>query len=136
MDCEPLASFNPGFGCQVCHALVCLDVLRAAIGVAAVVEGVDADKYMACFQYFGPGQGKGEKDGVAGGNIRNRNALSHLLQGAAFWHVNITGQRGAAKEPQVNLGNDMLGDAQMGGNPFGGLNFGVVALTIAKSKGI
>ena len=74
-----LASLDARLGGQVGHALEGLDVLGPAVGVAAVVERVDADEDVAGLQRLGPGQGEREEDRVAGGHVGDRDPVVQVL---------------------------------------------------------
>ena len=52
MDFYFALPLHPGFGGEVGEGFKCRDELRPAIGVAAIIDGVDPDKNIASFFYF------------------------------------------------------------------------------------
>ena len=82
---EMLAAFDAGFGGEVGHLFKGCNEFRPAIGIAGVVERIDAEKNVACAQHLGPGQRKGEKDGVARGHIGDGNAVRTFLRRRGLW---------------------------------------------------
>ena len=60
-----MSTFDPGFGGQIGHVFEGGDVLRPAVRVAGIVDGVDADEDIAAIERFGQGQRQREHDGVA-----------------------------------------------------------------------
>lgn len=65
MDGDGQAPFDGSLGRQIGHGLKGLDVFGAAIGIAAVVDGIDANEQVARIESFGPGQRKREEDGIS-----------------------------------------------------------------------
>src|SRR5687768_8971073 len=58
MDGESLLALNPGFGIEVCHALIGFEILWSTIGVATIVKGINPDEEIISGEHLGPGQGK------------------------------------------------------------------------------
>ena len=85
VDREPLAAFDAGLGGEVGHLLKSGDVFGAAIGVAGVVERVDAEEDVARAEDLDPGEREGEKDGVARGNVGNRDAVRDFIALLGPW---------------------------------------------------
>src|SRR6187431_239910 len=71
---------DAGAGGEVRHPLEGLDVLRPAVRVAAVVQGICADEDVGRLQYFGPAHGEGEEDGVPGGDVRRRDPVADTIE--------------------------------------------------------
>ena len=67
MDVEPRASFDARLGRQIGQGAEGGDELRAAIGIAAVVHGVDAQKDVGRAEHLGVGQRQREQDRVRAG---------------------------------------------------------------------
>ena len=63
------SAFDGGFGGEVGGVLETLDEVWSAVGVAGVVDGVDAEPDFGGAADFGQGGGQGEEDEVAGGDI-------------------------------------------------------------------
>ncbi len=98
-----LRALDAGLGGQVRHAREGLDVLRPAIGIAAVVERVDAHEDVTGAQRLGIGQRERQEDRVARRHVRDRNAGAHLAVGAALRHLDVGRQRRAAEHAQIDL---------------------------------
>ena len=56
MDFKFFPTFDTCFGRQVCHSFVGFDKHGPAIGIAAVIKFIYADKNIGWIQHFGPGQ--------------------------------------------------------------------------------
>ena len=75
VDLQARAALDAGFGRQVRHALVGLDELGTAVGIARVVERVHADEDVGRFQHLGPRQRERKEDGVARRDVGDGNAV-------------------------------------------------------------
>src|SRR5581483_3151633 len=71
-------------------------------------ESVDAQKYVACAEHFGPSQGEAEENRVARRDVSGRNPFRHLGWCAVLRHIDIGRQRRAAEAAEVKLDHDML----------------------------
>ena len=60
------------------------DILRPAIGIAAVVDRVDANEDVGGRQHFSIGQRQRQKHRVARGHVRDGNTSFHLFGAAAL----------------------------------------------------
>ena len=69
------SAFHTGFGSDIGEVLERLDKFRPAIWVAAVVDCVYADKNVIGRNHFRPGKRISEKDGVACGDVCDRNSV-------------------------------------------------------------
>ena len=81
------------------------DKFRTAIGVAAVVDGVDADKNVIGRKHFGPRERIREEDGVARGNVCDWNSLRDFCFRTLFRNGDIVRERRAAEDAQVDVCN-------------------------------
>ena len=77
VDLHPNLPLYPCLCSQGGHSFEGFEIFGTAIGITAVVNGVGTDEDVAGAQYLGPGQGKGEEDGVAGRNIRGWDAAGN-----------------------------------------------------------
>ena len=66
------SALDRGLGGEVGHRLEGGDELGAAVGVAGVVDGVDADEDVGRAAHLGHRQGEAQEDGVAGGHVGDR----------------------------------------------------------------
>ena len=57
---------------KICHGLKCFDVFGPAVRIPTVVNSICADENMCCLEDLSPSKSKGEKDGVPGGDIGDR----------------------------------------------------------------
>ena len=71
-----LAALYSGHGGQVGHFFIGLNKFRAAVGIAAVIQRIHADKDIIRFQHFRPSERIGEEHGVSGRNVGHRNFFS------------------------------------------------------------
>ena len=85
----------------------CADEFRAAIGIAAVIERIDPDENIEGLERFRPCERMGKKDRVPCRNICHRNSLRHPDSDPRFRHIDIVGQRRAAEDLIVDLGDDV-----------------------------
>ena len=102
------SAFHAGLCSEVGHILERFDKFRAAIGVAAVIDRVYAEKNVIRRNYFGPGECVREEDSVARGDVGDWNATPDFYVRTLLWHIEIVGERRAAKDAQVDLCNTML----------------------------
>ncbi len=70
-------ALNSSLGCEVGHFLECVDIFRAAIWVAAIVERVHADEDVMRADGFGIGKGEGEENCVARGDVGGGDFAAH-----------------------------------------------------------
>src|SRR5215213_7592310 len=82
---------------EVGHVLERLDVLGTAIGIARVVERVDADEDVGGAEYLRPGEAEGEEDRVARRDVGDGNALRDVRFGAILGDVDVGGERRTAE---------------------------------------
>src|SRR5437870_5380805 len=73
------ATFDSRFGGDVGERFKEHDELRPAIGIAAVIDRVDAEKNVSCAFHLGPGKRVGEKDGVPCRHVSDRDAMADLF---------------------------------------------------------
>ena len=123
-----------GFCGEVGHRFVGGDEFGAAVGVAAVVERVNADEKIGAFEHFGPRQSIGKKDGVAGRDVGD---WDFIFGARLVRHVKIhVGQRGAAEGGEIDIDRAVLRHALRGSDLLSTVQFDHVALAIAEREGI
>ena len=83
--------FNTSFGGEVCHVLKGGDIFGTAIGITAVINGVDTDKDIADVERFGHCKRKRKKNRIASGDISDRNTIRHFALVSIFGHLDIVG---------------------------------------------
>ena len=121
MNREVRPAFDARPGRQVRHALIGFDEFRPAIRVTRIVERVHAHEDVGAFQHLRPRQREGKKDGVARGNIRNRDAVPHLRQRTRFRYRNIRGECRAAERIERDSGHHMPRRAEAGRHTASGV---------------
>ena len=82
---QPLRALDAGLGGEVRHPLEGVDVLGAAVGIAAVVERVDADEDVARAEHLGPREREREEDRVARRHVGDRDPRAHLAHPCDPW---------------------------------------------------
>src|SRR5437870_7321636 len=102
------SAFDTGLCPEIRQILKCFDELRPAIWVATVINRVYAQKNVTGLDHFRPGKRVREKDCVACGNVRDRNAVRDFCFRTLLRHIDIVGERGAAKDAEVDLCDAML----------------------------
>jgi len=85
-------------------------------------------------QGLGPAQREGEKDRVAGGDVRRGDARADPLERRVLGHLEVPGEGGAAEGPQVDVEDRVLRDAGSFGHLSGGFDLHAVALAIAEAQ--
>jgi len=98
-----LVALDPGLGRQVRQRLERRDELRPAVGIARIIERVDADEDVARAARLGEAEGEAQEDGVARRDVGHRNALAH----ARLRHRDVAGQRRAAERGEIERHDDM-----------------------------
>ena len=91
-------AFDAGFGGEVGDLLKGVDEGGAAIGVAGVVDGVDADEEVEGVAGFGEGEGEAEEDGVPGGDIGDRDLRFVCGGDVVFGDGDVGGEGNGASE--------------------------------------
>ena len=135
-NCDAGAAFHAGFGGQITHALEGPDVFGAAIGVAGIIESVDADEDVVGFENLGPGEGEGEEDGVPRGYVGDRDPATHGPFVAAFGDGDFVRERGMAEHAEIDSGHAMIGCAKGGRHLFGRVEFDAMTLAVVEGKRI
>ena len=111
MDGELASPRYPGLGRQVGQVTEGLQVLGPAVGIAAVIHGIDPNEDVPGPHHLGPGHGVGEEDGIAARHIgdrdlsRRRPAL--LADRRVLGDGNVLGQSGAANLIEPHLQDQM-----------------------------
>ena len=107
VNLKPCA-FRAGLCRKVGKGLKRLDEFRATIGVATIINCVYSEKNVTGWNYLRPGKRISQKDGVARGDVRDRNSMREFLFGSLFGHIDVIRQRRTAKDAQVDVGNAMF----------------------------
>ena len=129
-----LLAQHGGLGSQVRHLLEGLDELRTTIGIAAVIERVHAEEYVAGPEDLRPRQRIGQENGISRRDVGDGNPLRDLGPCAALGDLQVAGQRRAAKRPQIHGNDPMLADAGSRRQLPGALQFPLVPLSVGKRE--
>ena len=120
---------------QIGHALERLDVLGAAVRIAGVVDGRDAEIDVARPSRFGERKRVREEDGVARWDVGDRDLVrGHRLVGAVLGHRDVGGERRPAEGAQIDVDDHVACNARGGGDPARGVDLVRVALAVAKAE--
>ncbi len=112
-------TFNASLGRKVGHCFKSPDVLRTTVRVPTIVKCVDTDEDVVGFEHLSVGQSVRQEDSVPRRNVRDRNALAKFCDGVVLGHSDISCQGGSAKDPEVDISNDLAFDAGRLGNGAG-----------------
>ena len=134
MDADGQPAFHRLLDGQVGHGLKRADEFRPAVGIARIVQGVDADVDVAGPEHLGPAQGHGQEDGVAGRHVGDRNVGFHLANIAVLGHVDVGRQRRAADGPKRQGQDQVRGHGHGLGHPAGGFQLHLVALAVFETE--
>src|SRR5688572_2484624 len=94
---------------EVRHVLIGADVLRPAVRVPAVVQGVDADEDVACLEDFCPCQRERQEDRIASGDVGDRHlVVAGTVLESVLGHGRIARERRAAEHAKVDVRDDVL----------------------------
>jgi hypothetical protein len=132
-------ALDAGAGGEVGELLEGGDEFGAAVGVAGVVEGVDAEPDLARAEGLGPAEGVGEEEGVAGGDVGAGDGADAGF--GVFRDGERAGgdQRGGAGDEAADVGevDDLVcAGAEAGGLAAGALELDGVALAVAEAEGV
>src|SRR5918993_4001927 len=111
MNLEPHLALHSCFRGQVRHALVGRNVLRTAIGIATVIERVDAQENVKRLKSLRPSQGERKKDRIPRRDVSD--GYPRIGNITPLPHIDLTCQRGPAECPQIELDHLMPGDSRM-----------------------
>ena len=107
-----------------------------AVGIAAVVDGVDAEENVGRANHLGKGQGQAEEHGVPRGHVGHGDAVGHLAGVAVLGHFDVGRQGAAAEAVQFDGRLDVAADAHGPGDPPGRLQFEAVPLAVVDRQGV
>ena len=107
-----------------------------AIGIARVIERVDADKDVAALQHFRPCQRIGKENGIARGNIGDWNSSGHLRRAARFRHGDIAGERRPSEYAKADVRHQMPRGAERFRKARGGIEFVLVPLAVIERQSV
>src|SRR5664279_3248178 len=82
-----MRAFQAGFGGKVRELFKCGNELGPAIGIAAVIERINANENVEGADDFRPSQCVGKEDGIARRDVSDWNPLRDLGGGARFRNV-------------------------------------------------
>src|SRR4051812_33415806 len=126
-------AFDTGARRQIGKPLESTNELRPAVGVAGIIEGVDADDDVLCAEDLGPSEREREEDRVARRNIGGWNAGG--LQIAIVRHRNIRRERRPPDRTKVDVELEMPFDPQRLRHRPRRLDFAPVTLAVVDRKG-
>ena len=108
--------------------------LGPAVGIARVVDAIDADEDVECRQSLGPRQGERQKDGVPRGDVSDRNPVRHHVLGSVLGHFDRRSERTSAEAAEIDVELDVADDCQRARNPAGGLDLDGMPLAVADGQ--
>src|SRR5258706_2822172 len=127
-DLDP-AALDSDLGGELREPLEGGDELGAAVGIARVIDRVDADIDLLRADHFGVAQGEREQHRVARGDVGRRDAAARRLG-----HGDLGGQGRAANGTQVDLDDAVFDRAERLRDPLRRRQFGAVALAVAHAE--
>ena len=130
------AALDAGLRGQVGHRGEGGDVLRPAIGIAAVVDGVDAEEDVGGADRLGVGQRQRQQHRVSRRHVGDRDAVGHLVGRAILGHSDGGRQGAAAELGQIDREHDVPLDAQGLGHPPGGVQLEAMPLAVIDRQGV
>ncbi len=134
MNSEFQSAFDAGLGRQVGQALEGLDVFGAAIGISAVIDGIDAHEDVGRPDGLGKGQGQGEQHRVPRRDVGHRDAFRHGVGRPVLGHVQRVGQGAAAQLRQIDVEDHVPADIDRLGHAPRRLKLEVVPLAVVHRK--
>lgn len=128
-NCLP---FDSSFGRDPGEVLERADEFGSAVGVAAVIDGIDSDEDVVGFSGFGVGKGKTEHDGVPGRDVGDGDVVAE----AVFGHFDVVGESTSSECRKVYGEDFVFGDEGVCGNGSGGIELNMVPLTVLDGKAV
>jgi hypothetical protein len=131
------AALDAGAGGEVGELLEGGDELGAAVGVAGVVEGVDAEPDLARAEGLGPAERVGEEQGVAGGDVGAGDRAPRRGRRPAGRRARCRAPARSRWRPAADVGevDDLVGaGAEAAGLAAGALELDLVALAVAEAQ--
>ncbi len=140
MDVEGIFAgrIDTGAGAEVGDFFEGGDEFGAAVGVAGVIDGVDAEEDVECIGGFGEGESEGEEDGVACGDVGDGDggvAGIGLIE-VVFGDGDVSGEGGTSEGAEVDFHGDMARELILFGEGVSGFNFLLVALAVVEAEGM
>ena len=125
------SAFDAGLRGQGGHPLERRDVFGPAVGIARVVERVDADDEIARAERLRPRQRQRQEDRVAGRDVGRRD---RLVDRPILGHRGGAGQRRGGDAAQVEIQLGVAADAERPGDGARGLDLARVDLAVADGQ--
>ena len=125
-------SFDAGFRGQITHVLEGLNELGPAIGIAGIIESVDADEDVVGLEHFGPGEGEGEEDSIARRHVGHGDFAIHGRLVATFGNRDLVRQCRVAEDAQIDLRDTVIQRAERRGNAPRRLQFDAMPLAVVE----
>jgi hypothetical protein len=88
MDAIPALFFDGRCSCEVGCLLESSDKFGPAVGIAAVIGGIDADKDIEYSQYLGPGKGIAQEYSIACRDLSYRDSGRVVYIGSVLGYIN------------------------------------------------
>jgi hypothetical protein len=131
---QPRTALDAHFRGQVGHALVGRDVLRAAVGIPAVVERVHAHEDVVRAEHLGPRERERQEDRVARGHVGHRDAAADLVDRPVLGDGDVARERGAAERAQVDRHDGVVTRAELPGDEPRALDLDPMALPVVERQ--
>lgn len=109
---------------------------RAAIRVARIVDGIDAEEDIKGPQDFGPAEGTAKEDGVTRRDVGDRDATGNFVDAGMFGDIDFVGEGGTTEGAQVEPERDVAHRVKGLGNARSCFDFLLMALAVIKGKGV
>src|SRR6202035_3830762 len=113
-----------------CQLFIRFDVLRPAVRISAVIEGIHADEDVKGVKHFSPGEREREEDRISGRNVRNRDTSPHLFNASALGDRRITGKSGSTEQTQIYVHDNVLNNSVLSSNFARCLDFNLMTLSV------
>ena len=134
VDPEPAVLFDSGARGQIGELLERAKKLGPAVGIARVIDAIDADENVKRPEGLGPCEGEAEEDGVPRRDVGDRNPVRHHVFGPVLGNFRVRSERTAAEAAEVDVELDVAADAQRPRDPAGGLDLDGMPLAIANGQ--
>jgi len=120
--------------CLPGHPFESLNELRTAVGISAVVKGVNAYENVAAAENFSPSQGERQENRVARRDVGDGNAVGHLVDRTSLRNSYLIRERRAPEGSKIDGRNSVLGYTERSSDTTSGFQFPNVTLPIRKRE--